>query len=296
MIVIEPLGGLGNQLFVYGAGLAVSRRLGVPLVADLGKIQHDKKRKFELSSFRNSLEEIGFFPAPSGPAFHWHRSVASKIGNSGRFRDFHYETNPGFDARFLDVSDGSRLRGYFQSWRYVESVSRELRGELQDVRNPSKWFFKQTADLRSLGDWVGVHVRRGDYKNWPDMPVAEIYYERALGLLSDLGAAHPVVVFSDEIELARKFSIWRRFSNVLFVDNHPSAKPIEMMLLMSMASHLVIANSTFSWWSAWLGKKERRRVIYPLPWGDTPFVNQDLVPADWIGLGRLPELVVPKNS
>ena len=85
MIVIEPLGGLGNQLFVYGLGLANARRLGVPLVADLLSIRHDQKREFELPSFRNSLDESAIpLPLPAGPGFQWHRLSSRRFGLDGR--------------------------------------------------------------------------------------------------------------------------------------------------------------------------------------------------------------------
>jgi hypothetical protein len=288
MIVVEPLGGLGNQLFVYGLGLAVSRKLGVPLVADLGRIEGDKKRDFELSSFNNSLANIpAEVPIPRGPAYHvLHRALGLRREPSGQFRDFYYETEPGFDARFLEVPDGSRLRGFFQSYRYLESVAGGLRDEIRDIREPSDWFKEQTNRLASMGSWVAVHVRLGDYKELPGMRIAERYYERALGLLASLGASERIVVFSDEIELARSMVAWRPFKGVVFMDGEPRAKPIETMLLMALASDHVIANSTFSWWSAWVGKKDGQRVICPRPWGNTFYETRDLLPPEWITVGR----------
>lgn len=287
VIVVEPIGGLGNQLFVYGLGLAVSRRLGVPLVADTTRIEHDRKRRFELSTFRNSLVDIeANTPVPTGPVFHLQRLLRSRMEPLGRYGNFHYETHQGFDPRFLRVPDGSRLRGYFQSWRYLETVVDELRSQLRDVHSPSVWYEETRKDLSSMGSWVGVHVRLGDYKNWPGMQVEEIYYQRALELLADLGVTQKLVIFSDEPQLARAMPIWAQFREVTFVSDNPDAKPVETMLLLSLASHLVIANSTFSWWSAWLGSTEGRRVIFPRPWGDNSFENRDLVPPDWIGIGR----------
>jgi hypothetical protein len=287
MIVIEPLGGLGNQLFVYGLGLANARRLGVSVVVDLRSISHDKKRRFELPTFWNSLDEHATpFLAPDGPRFQWHRIVAGRIGTQGRYRSLHYETHAGFDERFLSVSDHSRLRGYFQSWKYLESVQSCLRKQLWDLRDPSSWFSKQSSNLVSLGNWIGVHVRLGDYKDIQGMRLSDIYYERALALLASMGPVSQVVVFSDEIELARKMGIWRKFPSVIFMETPREASPIESMLLMSLASQLVVANSTFSWWSGWLGNRDGRTVIYPRPWGNGVFENRDLIPPNWIGVGR----------
>jgi hypothetical protein len=178
------------------------------------------------------------------------------------------------------------VRGYFQSWRYVESVASELRTELWDVCNPSTWFEEQKAELASMEQWVGIHVRRGDYKDLAGLEVGEIYYERALALLSDLGGPQHLVVFSDEVELARDMSVWRRFPHVTFIESPPGTSPLETLLLMSLASQLVIANSTFSWWAAWVGERPDRRVIFPRPWGNTLCENRDLIPPGWIGIGR----------
>jgi hypothetical protein len=287
VIVVEPVGGLGNQLFIYGLGLATSRRLAVPLVADTSRIEHDKKRNLELSSFSNSLaviESRGF--SPGGLGFHSHRILRSKLGGPGQHRNFYYETYEGFDPRFLEIPDGSRLRGYFQSWRYVESVETQLRSELWNVIHPSVWFEEQKTRLTSMGDWLGVHVRIGDYKALPGMPVSEIYYKRALDLQSRLAGTEQIIVFSDEIEVAKGLSVWRQFPNVTFFDSPAQASPLETMLLMSLASHLVIANSTFSWWAAWIGTGEHRRIVFPRPWGNTVYENRDLAPPEWIGLGR----------
>ncbi len=218
--------------------------------------------------------------------FHLQRLLRSRKEPVARYGNVHYETREGFDPRFLEVPDGSRLRGYFQSWRYLETVADELRHQVRDVQAPSAWYEETRNRLSSMGSWVAIHVRRGDYKDWPGMPVADVYYSRALELLMDLGIRQQILVFSDEPELASAMPIWRNFRDVTFIDEGPASQPVETMLLMSLASHLIIANSTFSWWSAWLGSAEGRRVIFPWPWGDNAFENRDLIPPSWIGIGR----------
>ena len=73
---------------------------------------------------------------------------------------------------------------------------------------------------------------------------------------------------------------------MVFIGDAPGSKPIETMLLMALASDHVIANSTFSWWSAWVGKKDGQRVVCPRPWGNTTYETRDFLPADWITVGR----------
>jgi hypothetical protein len=123
------------------------------------------------------------------------------------------------------------------------------------------------------------------------MAVGEIYYERALALLSELGLRHNIVVFSDEIELARQMPLWRRMPNVTFFDSPPETPPIETLLLLSLASHLVIANSTFSWWAGWTGERPGRRVVFPRPWGTSADETGDLIPPGWVGLSREPDVL-----
>jgi hypothetical protein len=220
-------------------------------------------------------------PIPGGPAYHLlHRALGLGREPSGQFRDFYYEIDPGFDARFLEAPDGRRLRGFFQSYRYLESVGGGFRDEIRDIREPSDWFKQQRIRLTSMGSWVAVHVSFGDYKELPGMCIAELNYECALGLLASLRASDRIVVFSDEIELAQGMAVLRFYGGVVFIGGHPQSKPIETMLLMASASDHVIANSMFSWWSAWVGKKDGQRVICPRSWGNTSYETRDLLPPE----------------
>jgi hypothetical protein len=155
-----------------------------------------------------------------------------------------------------------------------------------DLLNPSSWFNEQRLLLSSLVSWTGVHVRLGDYKDIPGMQISEVYYRRSLGLLQAMGNLDQIVVFSDEIELTKQMALWREFNDVIFIESHQNVRPIEPMLLMSLADRLVVANSSFSWWSAWIGKKEGQRVVCPRPWGNTTYETRDFLPPDWITVGR----------
>lgn len=287
LITIEPIGGLGNQLFIYGLGLANSRRLGVDLVADLTFINQDKKRNLELSSFRNSLSP---HQPPPPPKMRWayqaHRHISNLVGDKGRFRTLHYELKPEFDSRFLEVPDGTRLRGYFQSWMYVESVSSKLRTEIYDIKNPTPEFMRAKEELSNLGPWTAVHFRRGDFDSLEGMTLPLHYYERALTHLSRESQLFPIVVFSDDIPLIIDLPIWNKYEPAIFFPSDFVKSPLENMLLMSTASSLVIANSTFSWWAAYIGENPRRLVIHPEPWGDARQNNKNLCLPNWIGISR----------
>lgn len=284
MIVIEPIGGIGNQLFIYGTGLANARRLSVSLVADLTRISADPAREFELASFENSLTDEQFRPAPSKQSVGYvlHKRYP-RFSERGRYKNLVYETDMCFDPRLLRVPDGSRLRGYFQSWRYVDGIAETLRKQVRSLSVPSANFLSQRSHLRQLQDWVGVHVRLGDYRNLPHMWLPEEYFRMALAQLDAWDRDQRIVVFSDSPAEAKKMLIWTRFENVLFLESS-GLSPLETLLLMSEAPRLVIGNSTFSWWAGFIGDEPARPVVFPSPWSLRGSPNEDLTPPHWIGV------------
>lgn len=283
LIVIEPIGGLGNQLFVYAVGLANAERLQTPLVADLARISSDAKRNFELDTFSNSLTSGNFRPAPSK------KSVGYKLhkfaqGGSGRYRNLYYEAKSGFDERLLSVPDGARLRGYFHSWKYPLTVLDRLNAEVRAVVNPSDQFKERYAQLAQQTDWVAVHARFGDYKNLDHMHLSSNYYRQSLSFFEAREKQLPVVVFSDEPVRARNLPVWEGLKNLSFAGPAAQMKPIEHLLLMASAPKIVIANSTFSWWAGYLARSPTQKVVFPRPWAADRDDVADFIPPGWFGM------------
>jgi len=290
LIKIEPQGGLGNQLFIYSIGLANSRRLGVELVADLWKFVGYDWHDYELSSFQNAISRESR-PRDSLRLLNFKSKITWKLD---RFKLWDFfsssvlETDNQFDSRFLSVADGAHMKGYFQSWKYLQPIANELRESVWALTEPSSWFMEKNEEFANSGPWIGVHVRLGNYQTLPSMgTVPQEYYERGLALIAELGHDLPIVVFSDSPEIAREMGLWRKFSNVSFFDSAPANSPLETLLLMSRAKHLIIGNSTFSWWAGWIGHESDRKVIYPRPWLNAKrYDDRDLVMPGWIGLSR----------
>ena len=246
---------------------------------------------YELDSFRNSISRefvgktsfAGTRPwsiVKGGPKF---RILFKRNGT------IHREKSSLFSSQFLEIRNDSILRGYFQSWKYAEPVSKLIESQLRDLKNPSDWYLEQMEILRMREPWIGVHVRLGNYLNLPTMGVtADIYYRRALELLRDLGHSNEIVIFTDSPTEVSKRNIFGGQAGVSIFESKAGSRPIETLLLMSMAAHLIIANSTFSWWAGWLGRQEvGKRVIYPRPWIDLETWNdRDLHLPGWIGLSR----------
>lgn len=283
MIVIEPLGGLGNQLFTYAIGLENATRLNTELRVDPRNFENYDWHNYELESFSNSI--AGEAPPQS-------RSVlARSFGRQASSLASVVAEEKGtlFDPNFLEVPDGTRLRGYFQSWKYFQSVADLIQDQLWAPRRPSTWFGLRITELKDKSPWIGVHVRLGNYQTVTQMGVvAKDYYRRALNLLKDLGHNHKILVFTDSPELIAELGLFEDgFDYEIFVSDR-AGSPLETMLLMSLADHLVIGNSTFSWWAAWLGRGIwERRVIYPRPWLDSAaWDDRDMPMPHWIGLSR----------
>ncbi len=291
-VTIEPLGGLGNQLFVYALGRCLSMKLGVPLHVDLCNFRSYEWHDYELDSFMNSIDEqVGVKSQLTSRTMRKmgrlasSKLVKSKTWPSGRTFT---EKSWRFDPTFLTLGDGARVRGYFQSWKYFENCSDLLRREIADIREPSAWFLKMQEELDSLPEWTAVHVRRGNYVTLPNMGlVDDDYYARAINLVNQLGGSMTVVVFSDDPEAARRMRAFSERPKTRFIESPPESRPIESMVLMSMGSHAVMANSTFSWWASWLAQKMDRIVICPRPWLDgEDFDDRDLIYPSWISIGR----------
>lgn len=292
--MIEPLGGLGNQLFTYAVGLANAKRLGTELVADLRNFENYEWHDYELGCFANEIgSEITSDPAVKPSTTRMSRFLRrrdKKSAGEGLPIIVEKEENNLFSQRFLSVPNNSRLRGYFQSWKYLEPISEALDQQLWTLTKPSRWFLEKSEELRKREPWIGLHVRLGNYQNLEEMGVvADAYYRRALELLRDLGVNRKVLIFTDSPEiLEQRDFLLQEFSSELF-ETDTASTPLENMLLLSLSEHLIMANSTFSWWAAWLGRKNgaERRVIYPRPWINLQsWDDRDLQRPEWIGLSR----------
>lgn len=289
-IVIEPLGGLGNQLFIYALGLRLARNLNTDLVCDTWNFHGYSWHVYELDTFVNSISRT--YSSRLREVFgHKARSLIRR-GQSlrllpKRFGKLYLEQVSSFDPSVLNLSNGSRLNGYFQTARYFFPLAEFLRSQISQPTNPSEWMQEVRSELQALGEWTAVHVRRGNYTFLPLMGLAQDdYYRQAIRLLDSCDAKRPLVFFSDSpaliSDLAQGYGARAR---VMATPSH--VRPIDVMQVMSDAASLVIGNSTFSWWAAFLKDRPDRLVVAPRPWLDDPtFNDRDLLLGNWVTVGR----------
>lgn len=289
-ITIRPMGGLGNQLFIYGAGRSVANRLDVPLLIDTSHYSRihpgDTPRVFELEWLVKPTAIMA--PRPAWVSARLTTAFHRRLPSFLKKHSF-YESSFAYDPRIESVVPGTRLFGYFQSWRYLAGVESVLREEIISYSPRSCWFEDQCSVLSSLGPWLGVHVRRGDYLNPKNQSVhgvvGEAYYEDSFRLASP-NRSLPLVLFSDDP--TRALEVVRPLYPVSYVVMPPpGTHPVESLLLMALAHATVISNSSFGWWGAWLKGTDGGTIVAPRPWfTNDSLPSEDLCPPSWIQIDR----------
>ena len=279
-VTIQLSGGLGNQLFQYAAARSLAVRNNSRLIIDTDFFDSRRHRKYELHNFSiNALIE----GQPGQPR--WRKTLQSwlKILSAGKAGPVYSEPHMHFDPAWNSLTAPITLTGYFQSPRYFEADANLIRSELTPPK-PSDAESLRMEEVLADSDSISVHVRRGDYVTNPSTrkiycECTRDYYLNALARISGSG---PVVFFSDDMAWVRdNLSVPQR--QCFWVGEKTARTAISDLWLMSKAKHHVIANSTFSWWGAWLSKRDGGVTVAPAAWfRDTNIRCDDLIPRDWL--------------
>ncbi len=289
MIIVRLQGGLGNQMFQYAAGRTIAHRNRVPLKLDMSSFEEEKARVYRLSTL-NVLEDFAT-PDDFEKVFPRRRRVLARAWVEIRkrrayeARPFVHERSPAFDPAILRARNNTYLVGYWQSERYFAEIADLIRREF----TPRVELPGLDADLSQEIDAtnsVSLHVRRGDYVSNPiaaamhgALPLS--YYSRALTLMGERVENPRVFVFSDDIPWAR--ANLESHLPLCFVEQKGPDADIADMWLMSRCKHHIIANSSFSWWGAWLNPRPDKVVVAPEPWFTDPKRDPtDIVPEGWL--------------
>lgn len=283
-IVVGLSGGLGNQMFQYAAGRSLAIRLGVPLALDLSWFGGQSERQFALSPFRIEAEQHSQYPwlLTRGQALvsRFSRRWLPSIMGVPVWREPHFH----FSHDFKALTGPVYLEGYWQSERYFRDIRSLLLKEFV-LREPLSLACVDLLKEISECNAICVHVRRGDYISSRSASIVHgtcslDYYHGGVRELCQ-GLARPkCFVFSDE-------PAWVRASLTLpcpatVVDlNGPQNAHCDLALMIA-CQHFLIANSSLSWWAAWLGERAGKKVIAPDRWFLTPDRDtRDLLPVSW---------------
>jgi len=278
-------GGLGNQMFQYAVGRALSARHDVPLQLDIRGLAQDPLRRYALAPFHISaaLATAAEMPRELGRiGRRLHRLPRWLTGNR-RFVEQGFR----FDPSVNRLKPPVHLAGNWQSEKYFADQAGLIRAEFQ-LREPL------TADRQAIASdmadraAVSVHVRRGDYANDPATNAYHgtcepEWYAQAQQMIEQQVPAPAYLVFSDDPDWAR--ANLPSLANARFVEPSTDGRDEQDMHLMSLCHHHIIANSSFSWWGAWLNPRPDKVVIGPRQWFRSgKHDTRDLLPQDWIRL------------
>lgn len=277
---VRLLGGLGNQMFQYAAGRALAARTGTKLRLDATMIAIEAHRRYALDELQIRARVVR---RPTRTVEQLEDRAVDDDYVVRRFKATRIdEIDELFHDELADAPPNSYLTGYWQSERYFESIADEIRAEFQ-LR---KWGSdaKRAADrIARAQNSVAVHVRRGDYafleqtrRYFGLMP--QEYYSNAAELIGESAGDCSYFVFSDEPDWCRENLVLPGPMEVL----SGATTAAEDIHLIARCEHAIIANSSYSWWGAWLGENESSVIVAPVKWTDElVHDSRDKVPDRW---------------
>lgn len=252
MIISRLQGGLGNQMFQWAYGRSL-------------ELKYNKKLYLETSFYTNTFRSYSMnkFPNMTSELFRPSNIKCTEITDSYFYNEID-----------LDIKYNYFLNGYWQSEQYFKEYQDIIRKELA----PSDEILEKLKKTPLLDtNTISIHIRRTDYVTSNGYhPVQSLeYYENAIKTIGDYDY---LFVFSDDIQWCKNNLT---FNNIIFIEG---LSDVEDLWLQSLCKHNIIANSSFSWWGAWLNNNPDKKVIAPNNWfGSQVNLNtSDILPKEWI--------------
>jgi len=286
-VTVGLAGGLGNQLFQYAAGRSLSLALGSDLEIVHSRFLEDRNYDLENFDLPTNIKVIGNTSRLPRCFTSAVNRLIKKFFTTNKGLPIYRESHFCYDPNFQEISSPVFLEGYFQSEKYFKAYAEIIR---YDLVSPRGYPARCLPVLERIGEYdaIAIHIRRGDYisvkKNVSVYHNLSIeYYQNAVSLISK-GLKNPrCFVFSDDHDwVIRNISLeipWE----VININSPKEA--FWDLALMRRCKHFVIANSSFSWWGAWLGNDPNKIVVTPKKWfKDGSIKSEDLIPEGWLKL------------
>ena len=290
MIIVKLMGGLGNQLFQYAAGRALAEHKNTHIKLDISWFNKQSLRNYRLEYLKiktsiASISEIEHITLNKNVVYYKFRKFFQEQLPYYR-RSVFNEQNPAlYDNNIWKTPKKVYLKGYWQSENYFSCISGQLRKEFIPKKEPDKVNAQLIEYIRRVNS-VSIHVRRRDYVSNPTanryhgLCTLE-YYQQAIQIVAEQVSTPHFFIFSDDPDWSQanlKLSFPLRL-----VKHNDVEKDYEDLRLISHCKHHIIANSSFSWWGAWLNKNPYKIVITPKRWFREPDQDtKDRIPATWI--------------
>ncbi|RYE36660.1 MAG: alpha-1,2-fucosyltransferase [Sphingobacteriaceae bacterium] len=291
MIISKITSGLGNQLFQYAAAKSLAVKNNTSLYLDLRYYNHqyatDTVRTCKLDYFNVDYKQF----ESSKPLVLLSKSTKLFPGRTCKpffelvneqYHHFNKDV-PGKKSKFI------YLKGFWQSEKYFSSIADLIRKDFSFKENNKPDFIRYRNAILNSKNPISVHIRRGDYVHHPKFSktfgfIGLDYYLKAIEVVKAKFSSYRFFVFSDDKEwVINHFPL---AADDVIVNTTGTDTDIDDLQLMSLCNHQVIANSSFSWWGAWLNAKPDKTVICPARFykNQPDWDTKDLIPDGWIKL------------
>lgn len=284
MIVSRIYGGLGNQMFQYAAARQLAARLDTDLLLDVTQFQAYKLHGYAIYRYPLKSQEMSQDIGSRKPLRFGGRLLKRLLRSGGPPLKLVREKGLAWQPQLQEATDNSYLAGYWQSERYFADIRPQLLQEFE-MTEPAQGRDAEIIDEMRSTTSVTVHVRRGDYvsnaaTNQVHGTCDSEYYQRSVTLLANMYGPLNLFVFSDDPAWCR--GNLQLGHPTVFVDHNDAQRNCEDLRVMSHARHFIVANSSFSWWAAWLSTSEDKTVCAPARWFRTSKNDEsDIVPKSW---------------
>lgn len=300
MIITKLSGGIGNQMFQYAIGRALSNKYKTDLLLDITSYDYDLKRRYSLSCFNikanlatyNDIYRLCRWQyIPFIPKRFFRNVLPSYITNFKKEKEVSYYINKSqkLDKTVLTIGDNKVIEGYWGNENYFISIEHLIRRDFSlKYESVSDGFRNLKNEIQNMNS-VSIHFRRTDYLNKKN-GIYELfgicgdeYYDVALKYIFSKIENPFFFIFTDDVEWVKNNLKLSSPYNLVSDNNF---EDYEELLLMSYCKHNIIANSTFSWWGAWLNNNPEKIVIAPKQWyRNSDYQNfyekSDFVPFKW---------------
>lgn len=292
MIIVKLQGGLGNQLFQYAFGLALKKKYNAKVAYDT-KIFTRKastqltKRVLDIEKLTGKLPEVNHDKLKR---YTWPLGIVNTI----KYKLHILMGNlPTVEICDLSLVKGQKriknlyLNGYWQSEKYFLDCRAELLNSIEFKVSKAAHFISIYNELLKDNTTCSIHIRRGDYVtnevyNNSFVQLTKVYYNLAIQKVIQQDTKTTFIVFSDDILWVKNHM---KFDNAVYCSDENSA--LEDLHLMSLCNHNIIANSTFSWWGAWLNQNPNKVVVSPKYWFTDLEKNQnEIIPDSWLKIDQ----------
>jgi hypothetical protein len=271
MIIIQLIGGLGNQMFQYAAAKALSLETKQKLRLNTNLFNTYKIQNYGLHNFEI---KHGIYQKPN--------KFIQKFNSVFYKKVFYQEVDFTFTPDFCKLKGNPIvLDGFFESEKYFVKYREQLLIDFT-IKSPLKDITKKTAQKMAGENSVSIHIRRGDYLQHTIHNTNKTeYYKMAIETIKNKVENPVFYLFSDDMAWVKQFFILKGEKN--YIDFNDNKTNYEDMKLMSSCKHNIIANSSFSWWSAWLNTNPKKIVIAPKKWLNMDEKRyEEIIPDAWI--------------